>query len=124
MLDTPCFEVVWRVVATHSIRQFPLHFSPRASPCAVTFQLDSTLPLCLHGIKGRATAQAIADLSPRRSVFEPRPKYVVLCWTKFLCDVSLLVLLLSPVSIIPPTLHSHSFVCHRTLHNLNNQWRR
>jgi hypothetical protein len=26
MLDTPCFEVVWRVLATHSIRQFPLHF--------------------------------------------------------------------------------------------------
>ena len=25
MLDTPCSEVVWRVLATHSIRQFPLH---------------------------------------------------------------------------------------------------
>ena len=24
MLDTPCSEVVWRVLATHSIRQFPL----------------------------------------------------------------------------------------------------
>jgi len=32
MLDTPCSEVVWRVLATHSIRQFPLYF---------TFQLDS-----------------------------------------------------------------------------------
>jgi len=42
MLDTPCSEVVWRVMATHSIRQFPLHFPSRASPCAVTFQLDST----------------------------------------------------------------------------------
>jgi ribosomal protein L31 len=31
-----------RVLATHSIRQFPLHFSSRASPCAVRFQLDST----------------------------------------------------------------------------------
>jgi hypothetical protein len=39
MLDTPCFEVVWRVLATHSIRQFPLHFPSRASPCAITFQL-------------------------------------------------------------------------------------
>jgi len=29
MLDTPCFEVVWRVLATHSIRQFPLHFPSR-----------------------------------------------------------------------------------------------
>ena len=24
MLDTPCSEVVWKVLATHSIRQFPL----------------------------------------------------------------------------------------------------
>jgi hypothetical protein len=43
MLDTPCSEVVWRVLATHSIRQFPLHFPSRASPCAITFQLDCTL---------------------------------------------------------------------------------
>jgi len=42
MLDTPCSEVVWRVLATHSIRQFPLHFPTRKSPCAITFQLDST----------------------------------------------------------------------------------
>jgi len=28
MLDTPCSEVVWRVLATHSIHQFPLHFPP------------------------------------------------------------------------------------------------
>jgi hypothetical protein len=42
MLDTPCFEVVWRVLATHSIHQFPLHFPSRGSPCAITFQLDST----------------------------------------------------------------------------------
>jgi prepilin signal peptidase PulO-like enzyme (type II secretory pathway) len=40
MLDTPCSEVVWRVLATHSIRHFP----SRASPCAITFQLDSTSP--------------------------------------------------------------------------------
>ena len=42
MLDTPCSEVVWRVLATHSIRQFSLHFPSRASPCAITFQLEST----------------------------------------------------------------------------------
>jgi hypothetical protein len=42
MLDTPCSEVVWRVLANHSIRQFPLHFPSRASPCAITFQLDYT----------------------------------------------------------------------------------
>jgi len=41
MLDTPCSEVVRRVLATHSIRQFPLHFPSRRSPCATAFQLDS-----------------------------------------------------------------------------------
>ena len=45
MLDTPCSEVVWRVLATHSIRQFPLHFPSFASLCAVTFQQESTLYL-------------------------------------------------------------------------------
>jgi len=30
------------VLATHFIRQFPLHFPSRASPCAITFQPDST----------------------------------------------------------------------------------
>jgi hypothetical protein len=42
MLDTPCSEVVWRVLATHSIHLFPLHFPSRASPCTITFQLEST----------------------------------------------------------------------------------
>ena len=41
MLDTPCSEVVWRVLATHCIRQFPLQIPSRASPCAITFQLES-----------------------------------------------------------------------------------
>ena len=44
MLDTPCSEVVWRVLATNSIRHFPLHFPSRAVPCAITFQLESTCP--------------------------------------------------------------------------------
>jgi hypothetical protein len=42
MLDAPCSEIVWRALATHSIRQFPLKFPSRASPCAIIFQLDST----------------------------------------------------------------------------------
>ena len=42
MLDTPCSEVVWRVLASHSIRQFPFHYPSHMSPCAITFQLDST----------------------------------------------------------------------------------
>ena len=43
MLDTPCSEVVCRVLATHSIHQFPLHFPSRTSPWAITFQLDNTI---------------------------------------------------------------------------------
>ena len=31
ILDTPCSEVVWRVLATHSICQFPLRSPSRAS---------------------------------------------------------------------------------------------
>jgi len=50
MLDTPCFEEVWRVLDTHSIRQFPLHFPSRASPCAITFQLDPTTSTWLEQI--------------------------------------------------------------------------
>jgi len=42
MLEAPCSEVVWRVLATHSIHQFPLHCPTRASSCAITFQLGST----------------------------------------------------------------------------------
>jgi len=42
MLDTPSSEVVWRVLAAPSIRQFALHYPFRASPCAITFQLEST----------------------------------------------------------------------------------
>jgi len=41
MLDTPCSEVVWRVLAIHSTHQFPVHFPSHVSPCAITFQLDS-----------------------------------------------------------------------------------
>ena len=34
--------VAVRVLATHSIRQFPLHFPSRASPCATGFRTSST----------------------------------------------------------------------------------
>jgi len=41
VLHSPCFVVVWRVLATHCIRQFPLHFPSCTSLCPNTFQLDS-----------------------------------------------------------------------------------
>jgi hypothetical protein len=48
MLDTPSSEVVWRVLATHTIRQFSLYFPSRASPCAIAYQLDSIYNSYLH----------------------------------------------------------------------------
>jgi hypothetical protein len=39
---SPCSAVMWRLLVTHSILLFPLHFSSRASPCAITFQTQST----------------------------------------------------------------------------------
>ena len=60
MLDTPCSEVVWMVLATHSIRQFPLHFTSRASPCAITFQLDSTIFVTGHFLQRRIVTFKLA----------------------------------------------------------------
>ena len=50
MLDTPCSEVVCRVLATHSIRQVPLHFPSRASPCAIRFETQSTMSMSLYNL--------------------------------------------------------------------------
>jgi hypothetical protein len=47
MLDTACSEVVWRVLSTLVIRQFPLQFLCLSSPCAITFQW--ALPLSRTG---------------------------------------------------------------------------
>ena len=43
MPDTPCSEVVWRVLATQSICQFPLHFPSRV-PHRVPSHLNRTVP--------------------------------------------------------------------------------
>ena len=42
MLHTACSEVVWKVLATNCIRQFPPSLPLRGSPCAITLQLEST----------------------------------------------------------------------------------
>jgi hypothetical protein len=85
MLDAPCSEVVWRVLATHSIRQFPPHFPSRASPCAIAFQLQS--PLRVTAILNSKTKEYLIFFS-----------YPILCdwmsWhmsrfrTSRFCDVS------------------------------------
>jgi hypothetical protein len=59
MLDTPYSEVVWRVLATHFVRQFPLHFPFRASPCAITFQQLASIILsaCVDTNRQRCSLQ-------------------------------------------------------------------
>jgi hypothetical protein len=64
MLDTPCSEVVWRVLNTHSSRQFPLYFPSRASPCAITFQLDSTYQYVRMGARLSAPLQIGPEAHP------------------------------------------------------------
>jgi len=67
VLDTPCSEVVWKVLATHSIRQFPIHFPSRASPCAITFQLESTSSLILKlGTNGGQVTSCHGCSTPRK----------------------------------------------------------
>jgi len=79
MLDTPCSEVVWRVLATHFIRQFPLHFPYPASPCAIIFQLEFT---SYNVNSGRKEEQLICNLRAfLRSASRTRSSSVI-CWKK------------------------------------------
>jgi hypothetical protein len=90
MLNTPCSEVLWRVLATHSPRQFPLHFPSRASPCAIRFQTHSTsdwqvteawLKMCSHA-GTICIIQCCSTVTVRKAVFSDRPQYFVLLSVK------------------------------------------
>jgi hypothetical protein len=76
-LDTPCSEVVWRVLATHSSRQFPLHFPSCASLCAITFQLDFThfllCDLCELLFNIPQSSSFCSFLKTFATAFSPRP---------------------------------------------------
>ena len=50
MLDTSGSDVVWRVLATHCLWNFPLHFPSFASPCANTFLQYSNISLQLKAL--------------------------------------------------------------------------
>jgi len=63
MLDTPCSEEVCRVLATHSNRQCPLHFHSRASPCTITFHLDSSTARHYHGIELEVSGNCYSPFS-------------------------------------------------------------
>ena len=69
MLDTPCSEVVWRVLATHYILHFPLHFPSRASPCAITFHLESTsiFPFSINTKSQNSPTQRLTTAHPTKT---------------------------------------------------------
>ena len=50
-----------RVLATHSIRQFPLHFPSRASPCAISFQTHCASVRCTVGDVERLIYSALRE---------------------------------------------------------------
>jgi len=82
MLDTPCSEVVWRVLTTHSIRQFPLHFPSRSSPYAITLQLYTTTPSTSNpkliglGLHVSLRGESSARVSSRCSLHV----HILWCW--------------------------------------------
>ena len=73
MLDTPCSEGVWRVLATHCIRQFPSSIPSRASPCAVTFQLDSMSHLINIWMTKIMTDPEVSDPIPAMQTAHAQP---------------------------------------------------
>jgi len=103
MLDTPCSEVVWRVLATHSIRQFPPWIP---LPCVTVCHHISTG--FYHG------SRLFAGLSARcRLEWDPTPFRVVFVGamgkTFFFLPQTLRF---STVSTIPSLLHTHSSIHH------------
>jgi len=70
MLDTPCSEIVWRVLATHCICQIPLSRTLPASTCAITFQLESNTVWCFvcFWMKERSTVMVGRCGQPRRGI--------------------------------------------------------
>jgi hypothetical protein len=62
MVDTPCSEVVWSVLATHSIRQFPLHFPPvrHRVPSHFNWTLPPSTSATIHSHKWRSWYSSLA----------------------------------------------------------------
>jgi hypothetical protein len=65
-----CSAVMWRLLVTHSVLLLPLHFSSRASPCTITFQLDST-HFCyrLSHPQGHSAARKIMSVNNSSDTF-------------------------------------------------------
>ena len=108
VLDTPCSEVVWRVLATHSIRQLPLHFPSRAAPCAITFKLDSTTHIDLLWLRMHGAVLPFPHKSSWHSANFSTGKACFVAWC--LCDCCMLFCT-SAKQAAPEPLHLY-FMCH------------
>ena len=74
MLDTPCSEVVWRVLATHSTRTFPLHFHlPCVTVCRhISTGLYAVTSLLLESLKlSRIYVTSFSFFFPNRFILDP-----------------------------------------------------
>jgi len=100
MLDTPCSEVVWRVLATHSIRRFSLHFPSRASPCAITFQLESTKSALVQSISYRLL-DLLLSLELKSHVLESNSHFTPELSISALGDLIMSNLAYLTVSVLP-----------------------
>jgi hypothetical protein len=73
-----------RVLATHSIRQFPLHFPSLASPCAITFQLDAITRVIArkhHYLKVSSILWTFVAVCPLLQGIGERASYKAACFT-------------------------------------------
>ena len=98
MLGTPCSEVVWRVLATHSIRQFLLHFPSRALPCAITFQLDSTYE-CLRSWYIKEETRHCVQMTKSFKIQHPVGRYLALSTSETHEMIARHVLMISTILI-------------------------
>jgi hypothetical protein len=73
-----------RVLATHSIRQFPLHSPSRASPFAIRFQTHSTLPCVVDQPSLFQTTNWRFRADLYFSVFETLFKFLLYLFTKWI----------------------------------------
>jgi len=76
-----------RVLATQSIRQFPLLFPSCASPCSITFQLDSTSHCSGERALDAGAVQACRNLV-ENTLTTKHPTNELNKWNSFFCRES------------------------------------
>ena len=97
MLDTPCSDVVWRVLATHSIRQFPFTSSPVRR--RVPSHFNCSLQLYFHDVSREIYLLLPVDI---RVYVEPLKfrRTIIILWNYFIWH---LLFVTSPAGAPPRT---------------------